>query len=59
MHAVEPSVFLRPLARVNESNHPPFLLVVGILAGVQKPEGKAHDPFLLDSAISYSYLKQM
>jgi hypothetical protein len=35
-----------------------FLLGAGILAGVPKPEGKAHDPFLLDSAISY-YLKQM
>jgi hypothetical protein len=33
-----------------------LLLGARILAGVQKPEGKAHDPFLLDSAISYSYL---
>jgi len=47
------------VALTNESNQSLFLLGAGILAGVQKPEGKAHDPFLLDSAIRYSYLKQM
>jgi hypothetical protein len=43
-------------AQTKESNPLFFLLGARILAGVQKPEGKAHDPFLLDSAISYSYL---
>lgn len=33
-----------------------FFLVTRILAGAEKPQGKAHDPFLFDSEICNSHL---